>query len=477
MRLLCVTARCASIFLACAWIAGEARALDFTIAGRVLTPSGLIADGALAVTGQTIGAVGAAGSVTGAGPAVKPADVVILPGFVDLHNHLTWNVLPRWVPGRKFASRYEWQDSPEYDRLLVAPHNAVMDKNGAPCEVEIYAEIKALVGGATSSVGSIFDKDHPEYVDCAKGLVRNLDLASGLDFKKPDDTDPCKSPQPIGDVVFNDVFPLEETHSRMDYFLCELNQGSLRSLIIHLSEGAPTDSGAHREFTMLDRAGLLKPGMVIVHGTALRDADFGQMAKNGVGLVWSPRSNDELYGATTNVGAASLAHVPIAIAPDWSPSGSAGMLQEIGYVARRYRAISSEDLIKMATSVPAQIARLDGSIGNLTKDKKADFVAVRAKRDPKARNPDLDPVAKAMPADIMLVVVGGEPLYGDPDIMTQLRPAAKLEDMTVCGASKKLYLGESDAPALKNSSFDQIQNAINSLLLKYGSKLPDIECE
>ncbi|QOZ55456.1 amidohydrolase family protein [Bradyrhizobium sp. CCBAU 53338] len=471
------TARCASILLACAWLVGEAKALDFTIAGKVLTPTGLVSDGAVAVSGKNIDAVGPAASVPGAATAIKIPDTVILPGFIDLHNHLTWNVLPRWIPGRKFASRYEWQDSPEYDRLLVAPHNAIMDKNGAPCEVEIYAEIKALVGGATSSLGSIFDKDHPEYADCAKGLVRNLDLASGLDFKKPDDTDPCKSPQPIGDVVFNDVFPLEETHGRMDYFLCELNRGSLRSLVIHLSEGAPADSSAHREFTMLDRAGLLKPGMVIVHGTALRDADFGQMAKNGVGLVWSPRSNDELYGATTNVGSASLAHVPIAIAPDWSPSGSAGMLQEIGYIARRYRAISSEDLFKMATSVPAQIARLDGSIGDLTKDKKADFVAIRAKRDPKARNPDLDPVVKAMPADIMLVVVGGEPLYGDPAVMTQLRPGAKLEDMTVCGASKKLYLGESDAPSLKNSSFDQIQIAINSLLVKYGSKLPDIECE
>lgn len=54
--------------------------------------------------------------------------------------------------------------------------------------------------------------------------------------------------------------------------------------------------------------------MVIVHGTALRDADFVSMKKNGVGLVWSPRSNDKLYGSATNIGAASLAHVPVAIA-------------------------------------------------------------------------------------------------------------------------------------------------------------------
>jgi 5-methylthioadenosine/S-adenosylhomocysteine deaminase len=467
--------RVISAAVVCLWLGGHVAAMDFTVAGTILTPAGVVTDGAIAVTGQTIGAIGPATSVYTAASAIKPSDAVILPGFVDMHNHLTWNVLPRWVPGRKFASRYEWQDSPEYDRLLVAPHNAVMDRQGAPCEAEIYAEIKALVGGATSTIGSIYDKDHPEYADCAKGLVRNLDLASGLGFKR-DDTDPCKSPQPIAEVVYNEVFPLEESHGRFDYFLCELNQGALRSLVIHLSEGAPTDSSAHREFTMLDKAGLLKPGMVIVHGTALRDADFLSMQKAGVGLVWSPRSNDELYGATTNVGAASLAHVPIAIAPDWSPSGSAGMLQEIGYVARRYRAIASEDLIRMATSVPAQMARLEGSIGDLSKDKKADFVVIKAKRDPKARNPDLDPVVKATPADILLVVVGGEPLYGDPDLMKQLRPETALDDMTVCGIPKTLYLGESNAPRLKES-FGQIQDALNAALKKAGSKLPEIECE
>lgn len=159
--------------------------MDFTIGGMVLTLSGVVRDGALSVSGQTIGAVGPAASVPNAASAIKPRDAVILPGFVDLHNHLTWNTLPRWLPGRKFTSRYEWQDAPEYDRLLVAPHNAAMDPDtGVPCESEIYAEIKALAGGATSSVGSIFNPDHAEYAACAKGLVRNLDIASGLDFRE-----------------------------------------------------------------------------------------------------------------------------------------------------------------------------------------------------------------------------------------------------------------------------------------------------
>jgi len=73
------------------------------------------------------------------------------------------------------------------------------------------------------------------------------------------------------------------------------------------------------------------------------------MKSSNVGLIWSPRSNDELYGSTTNIAAARLAKVDIAIAPDWSPSGSAGMLQEMGYAYRHY-GVSSDELVAMATS-------------------------------------------------------------------------------------------------------------------------------
>ena len=99
-------------------------------------------------------------------------------------------------------------------------------------------------------------------------------------------------------MVDKEVFPLELTHPRFDFLLCELGTGTLRNLIIHLSEGANTDSSAHREFTMLDRAGLLQPGLVIIHSTAIRDQDFADMARGSVGLVWSPRSNNKLYGST-----------------------------------------------------------------------------------------------------------------------------------------------------------------------------------
>jgi hypothetical protein len=90
------------------------------------------------------------------------------------------------------------------------------------------------------------------------------------------------------------VFPLELPHAWLDYLLCELGTGNLRSLIVHLSEGYPRDSSAHHN---VEQERFIAPGLVFVHGTALRSEDFAKMTdRTSVGLVWSPRSNDEFYG-------------------------------------------------------------------------------------------------------------------------------------------------------------------------------------
>jgi 5-methylthioadenosine/S-adenosylhomocysteine deaminase len=458
-------------------------ASDWSVAGEVLTPQGLLQDGVIKIRGDTIAAVGRRVDVGDSDAVVVKG--VILPGFIDLHDHLTWNVLPRWLPGRRFANRYEWQDAAEYDRLLVTPHAAAM--NSAKCEVEIYAEVKALAGGATSVLGGLLrDPKKPENARCVMGLARNLDTDSGLIATPLDRGDDCATSlttdRTILDVVDNEVFPLELLHDRMDYLLCKLGTGGLHGLVIHLSEGAPSDSSAHREFTMLNKAILsdkdAKPvprdGLNIIHGTALRDADFVAMKKSNVGLIWSPRSNDELYGATTNMLSARIAGVDVAIAPDWSPSGSAGMLQELGYASRRYDTFSSSDLVDMATKWPARMVRIADSIGTLEPAKKADFVVLNVARDSK------DPLKSAVqssPAGVMLVVVGGQPLYGDPQLLARLLPKGSvLDKMTVCGAEKAVYLGQSAARDLKES-FDDIVRAVNKSIAQTGESIPDIECD
>jgi len=154
------------------------------------------------------------------------------------------------------------------------------------------------------------------------------------------------------------------------------------------------------------------------------------------------------------------------------------MLQELGYAGRHYTSLASDRLIAMATSVPASVARLDDQIGTLAPNKRADIVVIdnhttRA-NDPSVHTP-LDRVVRATPADVVLVVVGGEALYGDPAVLARfLPPGAKTDQITVCGVQKDIYLGQS---AAAGRSLSQIQDALRASLARAGSSLPDIECD
>jgi hypothetical protein len=152
------------------------------------------------------------------------------------------------------------------------------------------------------------------------------------------------------------------------------------------------------------------------------------------------------------------------------------MLQEIGYAARRYPILTSDELIMMATATAAKIARLDDQIGSLEPGKQADLLVLSVKIDGSLLTP-LNPVVKAGPADVALVVVGGRPLYGDPAILAQLLPAgSQLEPMKVCGAQKAVYLGQSGAAA-RGWSLRDVIDTLNAALARTGSGVPDIECD
>jgi 5-methylthioadenosine/S-adenosylhomocysteine deaminase len=466
--------------LAASLPAAGAAGADWSIAGTILSPNGIIADGTLSISDQKISSVGPSATVRGAANSIK-VQGIILPGFIDLHNHLTWNILPRWVPGRKFSNRYEWQDSPEYDRVLSNPHYIVMGE--VSCEAEIYAEIKALAGGATSTLGGLLKSP------CTVGLVRNLDTDSGIAIPAPPASEVCPTKdgtdRTLLDVVDNEVFPLEVMHDRFDYLLCALGTGSLRGLVVHLSEGANSDSAAHREYSMLSKQVMIaadgktpirREGLALIHGSALRDLDFVGMKSSNVGLIWSPRSNDELYGTTTNIAAARQAGVEIAIAPDWSPSGSAGMLQEIGYASRHYATIGSNDLVAMATSVPAELVRIADHVGALAPGKLADFVVLNVSVDPTKLTP-LDAIVRATPSDISLVVVGGKPVYGDRALLKRLLPSnTEPEVIWVCDAEKAVDLTGTQA-AVKRWTFNDLKDHLNSALKPVGSSLAEIECD
>jgi 5-methylthioadenosine/S-adenosylhomocysteine deaminase len=468
---------------------------NWSLEGTLIAPDQVIPQGIITIAGKRIASIKAirGGRLPSCSTKI---DGIILPGLIDLHNHLTWNVHPRWQPPKQYSNREEWRLSAEHQDTLARPQDELVSGARLGCEANLYGEVKAIAGGATTAVGGLDIQRYLPEGRCVTGLIRNLDYDSQFSPLFSEQSylhatqnlgaliDLCSGQSPDGnpiiDVAVNVIFPLggksptgiipQLSPTRVEYFKCHLATGKLRSLLVHLAEGKSSDRATRQEFAELQALGLLREGLIIIHGTALQPREFAAMKSSGAGLVWSPRSNMELYGATLDIAAVRNAGVTIAIAPDWSPTGSGGMLQELNYARANFSDFDSQQLTTMATSVPARLARVEGRIGQLKAGLYADLLVLRRK-DGSAYNS----VVTASPADVELVVVGGRPVYGDSVLMQQLAPNKKLTLMTICGASKAIDLGDTIAA---QSSWDAVKAKLQERLSQgtHPTSLGPFEC-
>jgi len=304
-----------------------------------------------------------------------------------------------------------------------------------------------ITEGETSVVGGLQEP-------CANGLARNLDYNNELGGN-------------FGKVIY-DVFPFQTSEQKLAEAKAALVATPRGSLLIHVAEGGPNDASATREFTMLKARGLLVPGVSLIHAVGLLPQDFAEMAKAGVGFVWSPRSNVELYGDTARVAAAKASGVRMAIAPDWSPTGSDGMLGELNY-ASQWNAtqqpplFTERELVLMATSTPAELVGLTEQVGTLAAGSAADLIVVR-----KSGEDAYWSLTHTSAQDLELVVIGGEAVYGDAALMEQLGGKGG-ETLEVCGSPKVVRL--------EGKSWTETERTLSHALGEFGRKLaPLSEC-
>ena len=348
---------------------------------------------------------------------------LIYPGLVDLHNHVPWNVVPRWAPPRLYSNRYEWRADPEYQSKVGIPFRNLL-AGGSFCDMNAYGEMRALVGGTTSILATTA-------APCIHGLVRNLDYNSELygttelnlehvvsTIEVPPVTQPQARAQFVGQALFAIASPAYE------------------ALLLHLSEGI--DATSLEEFNFMQSNGLLNPKGACIHCLALGREQLQAMAANGVSLVWSPRSNVELYAHTVDINAAREAGVRIALAPDWAVTGSSNMLDELHFADRWNRdhlggALSDRDLVNMVSSTAAAIAGIDDEVGSIRPGLRADLLVISGDDGRPYRD-----LVEASPADVQLVLVGGIPVYGERASMRSFWDAPDLPEIVVDGRRKAL---------------------------------------
>jgi 5-methylthioadenosine/S-adenosylhomocysteine deaminase len=481
--------------------------------GRVLVRDGRIVavwSGPRPPEGVTVGDA----SVISAGP-----QDLLFPGLIDLHSHPNDNILHAWLPPTShaiptqgkagtdpYANRYQWSGAgvPELRRLVANPKNVLETTIGLDLHGEAvkYVEAAALLGGETAIQGADPDPESDGV------LIRNIDNGA-FDSR-------------IAPPTIASIGSLGGTE--LANLLAGARSGQYDAWMIHLAEGVrdahrrPGDPLSSRgELAALQAKGLLTDMTVVIHGTALERADFALMRTapsiraDGVGdgrgakLVWSPLSNLLLYAETTNVYDALAEGLLVSLGDDWTPSGSHTLLHElkvadvalrdgrllggsreeiaefaIGGKQGMTRQLAEEALdralVDMVTRNPALTLRWYDKVGSIEAGKVADLLLIRRPaRAPAFGLPDTvyRALIDATERDVQLVLVGGEPLAGQTELMSTLKPGDFEVVACTAGGFQKAIDVTTTAPVPEgNETLEQLTTELRVALAALGGDNP-----
>lgn len=388
----------------------------YALGGTIITPSGPKA-GYVVVANEKIAAiVDTKDQIDASITNVVETNGIISPGLIDLHNHVAYNYIPLWRSGKRFNDRYQWARIAGYDAAVKDPYNDVKNAKHQ-CSAVKYGELRALVGGTTTIQGSID-------ADCTRSWVRNVEFENFC-----------------GDFVRQDVLSVTALNAEDAKDLnAQFASGKTKAFLVHLAEGI--DDVANDEFETLRRLDLLKPQVVGIHSTGLSEDQVEEMGRIGMKIVWSPLSNMILYGKTTKIPTALAAGVKVALAPDWTPSGSANLLGELKMADRVNKTqfngvITDQQLFEMATKNPSEIVALDDKIGSIEVGKYADLMVIQGDAKNVYRA-----VIDAQPSDVLMTTIGGQVFYGEPGLVAQTGSTRNFETIDACGAKRMISTTE-----------------------------------
>ncbi|MCA9653253.1 MAG: lamin tail domain-containing protein [Myxococcales bacterium] len=350
---------------------------------------------------------------------------VISPGLINPHDHITFTLSqPQGHGTERFDHRHDWRCGLDGHTDLGTFPGSDSSREGV-----LYGELRMLLGGATSISGSVGGSN-------ATGLLRNLDradLTEGL----------------AGVDVNYRTFPLGDSDCTLLEMTCEYPfiDGSFNLqddiYMPHIAEGITL--AANNEFACLSGApggeDLVAGNTSVIHGIGMRPIDIDIMGQEGAMLVWSPRSNVDLYGITADITTYKNLGVRIALGTDWTASGSMNVLRELrcadDFNQRHLGgAFSDLELWLMSTYWAAVSQGADDQIGLLREGHIGDISIFDGSSAAGHRA-----VIEGRPETVALVLRGGQPLHGDATLVESLVAPADIggcEPLDVCGSSKRM---------------------------------------
>ena len=410
--------------------------------GQVLTLDAtrrIINDGAVAVTGTRIVAVGGSAELAGRFQARRRLDArggLVHPGYIDGHTHASLHLSrgaitdnPRPKGGKLGPGAYDrWinalDDEAEYDSALMAAVEMV--KNGFTGFVEAATAFEPdAVAAACEAVGIRVTLGDPFMWDLIGG-----EPAAGTIKRAP--ADPGRVEKILGTQLKRNgnKDALVRGHVAL-YGLGSATEPLLRQAK-RLADQAGSVFHQHQNFMAGDadydrqrfgrdplvhlaETGILGKNVCFTHMNVLSEAEVEAVARSGMALVWQP-GNYMFYAigkqAPNRMPALYERGTPITFGADVAKTWTYGELGYIGYLLARSEGgyLPSESLVEMFTRCGAVAFGLPDDLGALEAGRLADIVI----RDPDLADhqPGVNPLRQLALVDrtkgVDTVVVNGE---------------------------------------------------------------------
>jgi cytosine/adenosine deaminase-related metal-dependent hydrolase len=324
------------------------------------------------------------------GPRYDLTGHLLLPGLINVHDHLEFNLFPRlgrgpWGNASNWAAAvYHPADPPLKEHLLV------------PKKARLYwGGIKSLLSGVTTVAqhnpwdAKVFGRSFPVRVLERYGWAHSLAFSADVGER------------------------YRETPALWPFF-------------IHAAEG--TDAGARAEIQRLEAMGVLGCRTVLVHALGATARQLETIRSRAACIAWCPSSNLFTMGRTLSPGILRSG-VTIALGTDSALTAAGDLLDEMR-IARKAGKLSANEIYPLVTTNAARAMRLSAGQGRLAERGVADLIAVKDRgQTPAEALTDLHPE---------LIMIGGRIMLRSEDFSSTIDAGAGLHRISVEGRGRWL---------------------------------------
>ena len=339
---------------------------------------GVVKNGDVLIAGNRIKAVGT--GLESSGSIMDATGKIVMPGFVDLHNHLwqslirgcgTDQELPGWLEKCAFifgklklsASDIKAAVRLSTIDLINSGVTTVVDWSPAWTSEFVQGNLEALQDSGLRFAFAYVGSADAEEIDRIKILKRTL-----IDVH-PRGTLQLGAHPGLGQRWLLGLSAMAKLARELDV-----------TLHVHLLESQ--EQRAEDPIKALQQANALGPFLLVAHAIHLTDEEIEILAKNRVRVAHNPLSNMRLASGIIRLPELRAAGIPIGLGLDGGTNDTSDMFNtmRVAVGLQRVRSLRAEvypsvsDVLRLATIEGATTLGMDGDIGSLTPGKKADVL-------------------------------------------------------------------------------------------------------